>query len=162
MSKGIPREELKRLLLRATDPSVGDDARLDTCEEIGCLFPPEECSGAYGDLLFEPDIGLETKLLVVGILYLVRDDPAALALAEAIKAEDLHAWVRIQATRRLVRINAELAREAARNGAPWLLPLIESEITHPSPHEEDDEDARRYHFALAWPKKLFAIKGGDA
>lgn len=156
----IPGAELKRLLLRATDPSVAEAARLEACEEIGCLYPPDERSRTYADLLFDPDFGLEAKLLLVGILYLVRDDDAAAGLAEAIKADDLHAWVRVQATRRLVRINPALAREAAENGAPWLLPLIESEAAQPSTQEEDEDDGRRYRFALAWPKKLFVIKGG--
>lgn len=156
----ITREELKRLLLTAMDQRLTDEKRLDACEEIGCFFPPEERARDYGDLLFDADVHLEAKLLLVGILYLVRDDAAAEALAEAVAAEDLHAYVRIQAARKLARINPTLARETVGNGAPWLQPLLESEIAQPSPHEEDDEDARRYHFALAWPKRLYAIKGG--
>lgn len=157
----IPKDELKRLLLKAMDPRLPDEKRLDACEEIGCLFPPDERARDYGDLLFDPDVHLEAKLLLVGILYLVRDDAAAEALAEAIAADDLHAYVRVQATRKLVCLNPTLARETVGNGAPWLQPLLESEIAQPSPHEEDDEDARRYHFALAWPKRLYAIKGGE-
>jgi len=137
---------LRALLLRCTDASLPEQARLDAAARIAKDYQYHELVHPIAGMLVDPAMPAAAVSFALRVLYVGMRKWPQLAMAlnafrRTIAAKDVDLNLRTQAFMHLLLLDLDAAEKAAEAAMPEMLPLVRAERLYPTIRPETADAA---------------------